>query len=113
MFISAASEFRRYTFVKFSDADSHEVIIRYNLEFISMTCELIMRPVSRIVRPVSRIGRPVSLRLESREIHCCIYGVLWGFFGLLFQNFVADENKYSGLALPENKFSGRAHAEKK
>ena len=60
-----------------------EVIIRYKLELISMTFEWIMRPVSRIGKPVSRIGRPVSrivrpvsLRLESREILCCIYRVM-------------------------------------
>ena len=29
----------------------------------------------------------------------------------LFPNFVADENKYFGIEIPENKFSGRAHAE--
>ena len=29
----------------------------------------------------------------------------------LFPNFVADENKYFGIKIPENKFSGRAHAE--
>ena len=32
--------------------------------------------------------------------------------GVLFQNFVAGENKYSGLSIPENRFSGRPHAEK-
>ena len=31
----------------------------------------------------------------------------------LFPNFVADENKYFGIEIPENKFSGRAHAENK
>ena len=34
-------------------------------------------------------------------------------FVLLFIFFFADENKYSGLDIPENKFSGRAHAENK
>ena len=29
----------------------------------------------------------------------------------LFPDFVADENKYFGIEIPENKFSGRAHAE--
>ena len=31
----------------------------------------------------------------------------------LFPNFVADENKYFGIEIPENKFFGRAHAENK
>ena len=34
-------------------------------------------------------------------------------FFLLFQKFVADKNKYSGLGIPENLLSGRAHAENK
>ena len=32
--------------------------------------------------------------------------LLCDFFGLLFENFVADENKYSGLGIPEDKFIG-------
>ena len=35
-----------------------------------------------------------------------------GVFIFPFQNFVAGENKYSDLSIPENKFSSRAHAEK-
>ena len=35
------------------------------------------------------------------------------FFFLLFQKFVAVENKYSVLGLPGNKFSGRARDENK
>ena len=31
----------------------------------------------------------------------------------IFQSFVAGENKYSGLGIPENQLSGRAHAENK
>ena len=31
---------------------------------------------------------------------------------MLFQNIVADENKYAGLGISENKFSSRAYAEK-
>ena len=33
-------------------------------------------------------------------------------FILLIKIFVADENKYSDLGIPENKFSGRGHAKK-
>ena len=32
-------------------------------------------------------------------------------FFFLFPHFVADENKYFGIEIPENKISGRAHAE--
>ena len=38
---------------------------------------------------------------------------LFNFFFLLFKKFVAVENKYSVLDLPENKFSGRACDENK
>ena len=36
--------------------------------------------------------------------------ILFVFFSL-FKNFVAGENKYSGLRIHENKLFGRAHAE--
>ena len=54
------------------------------------------------LKPMNGIQRKLTgSKILNVLYHVCVFGpISW-----LFQNFVADENKYSGVDIPENKFS--------
>ena len=56
---------------------------------------------NHIENPLRNIPNPTPSPIQSNSPPSSFF---------LFPNFVADENKYFGIEIPENKFSGRVHA---